>query len=494
MVVRPGETIPADGVIQEGSSLIDESLITGESLPVSKSPGSPVIGGSICTDGVLLIETRAVGAETMLSRIIRLVEDAQAGKAPIQRLADRVSAVFVPIVIGLSMLTFIAWGVFTGQWAQAIIHAVAVLVIACPCALGLATPTAIMVGTGAAARHGILIRDAQALEIARAVQIVAFDKTGTLTEGKPSLGQVICAPGRSEQDVLRIAASLQSGSTHPLAQAVLKSALTPTEGTTAKNLAEDMRTLSGRGVSGRLNGATYYLGNQRLADELNADTSPFENQARELQTQGHTVSWLVQSDPRTQTQVIALLSFVDTLKDGSQRTVKALQNLGIRTVLLTGDNEGAASVVAQKLGIDEVHANILPEGKAAKIKTLQSKDPDHPQVVAMIGDGINDAPALAASDIGIAMATGTDVAMHSSGITLMRGDPSLIVGAIEISKNTYRKIQQNLFWAFVYNLIGIPLAALGYLSPMIAGGAMALSSVSVVTNSLLLRRWRPSRK
>jgi P-type Cu+ transporter len=490
VVIRPGERIPVDGVILEGSSHVDDSLVTGESLPVARQAGDKVTGGAINAEGLLLVRTTAIGAETTLSRIIRLVESAQSAKAPIQRLVDQVSAVFVPVVLGLAMITFVAWWMFGGSVEAAVINAVAVLVIACPCALGLATPTAIMAGTGAGARHGILIKDAEALETAHAVTVVVFDKTGTLTEGKPALVDARSVHGTesSRAELLRIAAALQQGSEHPLAKAVIDAARAESISWPA---ASGMAALPGRGIAGQAEGKAYRLGSTRLMQELGADMTPLAAQARVLELQGNTISWLAAMEVETgnggNAELIGMMAFGDRIKSSASNAVKHLHALGIRTVLLTGDNKGSAAAVGGALGIQEVIAEVLPADKAAQLRRLKASGAR----VAMVGDGINDAPALAEADVGIAMATGTDVAMHAAGITLMRGDPALVPQAIDISRRTYAKIRQNLFWAFVYNLVGIPLAALGLLSPVIAGAAMAFSSVSVISNALLLTRWKP---
>ena len=494
VVVRPGERVPVDGVVTEGHGEVDESLITGESLPVAKEVAAQVTGGSVNGDGLLVVRTTAVGAESTLARIVRLVESAQAKKAPIQRLVDQVSAVFVPVVIGLALLTLLGWGLGTGQWETAILNAVAVLVIACPCALGLATPTAIMAGTGVAARHGILIKDAEALELAHRLQVVAFDKTGTLTEGQPRLVAFEAADGNATR-LLALSAALQAGSQHPLARAVTEAAV---QHAVAVPPAGAARAVAGRGVLAVVDGHTLHLGSRRYMGELGVDTAPQAARADALQAEGRTVSWLADlgpaeaaagATPGHTAQLIGLLAFGDQPKQSAPAAIQRLNGLGITTVMLSGDNRGSAEAVARQLGITEVRAEVLPEDKARIVGELQAGG----RQVAMVGDGINDAPALAAANVGIAMATGTDVAMHAAGITLMRGDPALVADAIDISRRTYRKIRQNLFWAFAYNVVGIPLAAFGLLNPVIAGAAMAFSSVSVVSNALLLRRWRPGK-
>jgi Cu+-exporting ATPase len=481
VMVRPGERVAVDGTIQQGESQLDESLITGESMPVAKKTGDKVTGGSMNGEGLLYVTTTALGHESVLARIVRLVESAQAKKAPIQRLVDKVSAVFVPVVIVLAFVTLLGWGLVGGDWQLAILNSVAVLVIACPCALGLATPTAIMVGTGVAARHGILIKDAEALELAHAVKTVAFDKTGTLTEGHPKLVALESVDHDNNQ-LLMLAASLQAGSEHPLARAVINAAQD-------KNLllqpAQHVHAVSGKGLKGKVGELDLALGNTSLMQELALDFSIFQTQAAALQDTGYSVSWLaaVSGTPR----LLGMLAFGDTLKATAVIAIAKLQQQGILTVLISGDNFGSASTVAGKLGIGKFYAQVLPEDKANIIKELKSGE----GLVAMVGDGINDAPALAEANVGIAMSSGTDVAMHAAGVTLMRGDPALVSDAIDISRRTYAKIRQNLFWAFVYNVVGIPLAAFGFLNPVIAGAAMALSSFSVVSNALTLKLWRP---
>jgi Cu+-exporting ATPase len=484
VVVRPGERIPVDGIVQEGASHVDESMITGESLPVARQAGDKVTGGAINAEGLLVVRTTAVGAESTLSRIIRLVESAQSAKAPIQRLVDKVSAVFVPVVVAIAALTFVAWWLAGGDLEAAIINAVAVLVIACPCALGLATPAAIMAGTGAGARHGILIKDAEALEVAHAVTTVVFDKTGTLTEGKPALTDAV-SHGITRNELIRLAAAVQRGSEHPLARAVVGAAQA---GGIDMPAASEVAALPGRGLSAVVEGMSLRLGSTRLMQELGIDIAPVQAQADAMQREGRTVSWLASAGEDK--RLLGLLAFGDNIKPSAHKAVHHLHAIGVKTVLLTGDNAGSAHAVGNALGMDRVVAEVLPADKAAEVAALKQVGGK----VAMVGDGINDAPALAAADVGIAMSTGTDVAMHAAGITLMRGDPALVADAIDISRRTYAKIRQNLFWAFFYNLVGIPLAALGMLNPMIAGAAMAFSSVSVVSNALLLTRWRPAQQ
>jgi P-type Cu+ transporter len=542
LVVRPGERFAADGVVTQGESHVDESLVTGESLPVARGPGGRITGGAINGEGLLLVGVTAVGAESTLARIVRLVEAAQEKKAPIQHLVDRVSAVFVPVVCVAALCTLLGWGFAGGDWQRAVLNAVAVLVIACPCALGLATPTALMAGTGVAARHGILIKDAEALEIAHDVSLVAFDKTGTLTEGKPMLVACVAVDGDGAR-LLAFTAAVQGGSAHPLARAVMDMA----RGTNAcVPPASAQRAVPGRGVSARVRvpadarakagarlaeeiaaGAIMSarqsaglspgaglaldaghataspgrelelrLGSARWMAELGVELAPLMARAVELQALGRTVSWLadVSGDaPR----LLGLLAFGDRLRDGAIDAIQRLQSEHVRTVIISGDGHASAEGVARLLGITEVHAEVLPGEKASLLASLRSlsvgdasRRRARPVRVAMVGDGINDAPALAAADIGIAMASGADVAMEAAGITLMRSDPRLVADALDISRRCVAKIRQNLFWAFAYNVAGIGLAAAGLLSPMVAGAAMAFSSVSVVTNALTLRRWK----
>ncbi len=492
VLVLPGERIPVDGLILLGSSHVDESLLTGESAPVKKSIGLKVIGGSLNGEGVLVIEAQAVGVESVLSKIISLVEDAQTQKAPIQKLVDQVSAIFVPSVIVIAIITGLINWFYLDSASIAILRAVSVLVIACPCALGLATPAAIMAGTGVAARFGILIKDPQVLELAHRLSIVAFDKTGTLTIGKPRLLNLISLTSSADDDaILASAAGLQLGSEHPLAKALLDAAkqkgLIPIPPTESK-------ALPGIGISGKP--STGPCAGQALCLQSVASLDSNPHQAEVIQKAqtcfeaGQTVSVLVNVSTSSP---IAIFAFGDELKTNAIEAIASLHQLHIRTVMLSGDNAAAANRVGHLIGIDEIFPQILPNKKADIIRKLQSSKQDGKrQWVAMVGDGVNDAPALATADVGIAMSTGTDVAMQAAGITLMRGDPSLVADAIGISKRTWKKIQQNLFWAFIFNSTGIPLAALGYLSPMLAGSAMALSSFCVLSNALLLKRWRPS--
>jgi len=511
LVVLPGERFAADGVVLEGQTQVDEAMLTGEPLPVHKALDSRVTGGSINGEGRVVVRVSATGTTTVLANIIRLVEDAQAAKAPIQRMVDQVSAVFVPVVLVLALVTLLAWW-FTGHSLEvSLIHCVAVLVIACPCALGLATPAAIMAGTGVAAKHGILIKDAQALELAHKVDAVAFDKTGTLTIGQPrllSLSAVqdlgaVDAPDAAEQmtahaqTLLALAAGLQSGSEHPLAHAVVQAA--KTHGLSYAT-PEGVKAIAGFGSEGVVQGRHLLLGSLRWMDALSVPAGEWQARAAALQAQGATVSVLAERTPQGAV-ALAVLAFGDEPKPGVQDALAKLRARGLHLVMISGDNVGAAQAMAARLGLraDEVHAEVMPGDKAALVKSLQHNPNGATRVVAFVGDGINDAPALAAADVGLAMANlnadgqrgGTDVAMQAAGITLMRGDVALVAGALDISARTVAKIRQNLFWAFAYNAAGIPLAAMGYLSPVVAGAAMALSSVSVMTNALLLKRWKP---
>ncbi|MDO8441761.1 MAG: heavy metal translocating P-type ATPase [Polaromonas sp.] len=487
LVVRPGERFPVDGRLQEGHTQVDESMLTGEPLPVTKDRDAPLTGGAINGEGRIVMQVSAVGSETVLSHIIRLVEDAQAAKAPIQRLVDQVSSVFVPVVVVIALGTLLGWWLTGHAFELAVINAVAVLVIACPCALGLATPAAIMAGTGVAAKHGILIKDAQALELAHKVDTVVFDKTGTLTVGRPRLTAFVVAGGGDEPKLLAAAASVQSGSEHPLARAVVAAAQ---ERGLSIEAPDNVRAVPGRGSEGEVGVSSYLIGSLRWMDELKVEMGALAAQADDLQQQGATVSALAQRTTQGLT-LRALMAFGDEPKPGARKALAVLRARGIRMVMISGDNRGAAEAMARRLGLrpeeGEVMAEVLPGDKVARVMAL--KEGGH--VVVMVGDGVNDAPALAAADVGMAMGNGTDVAMHAAGITLMRGDPALVAAALDISSRTVAKIRQNLFWAFAYNVAGIPLAAWGFLNPVVAGAAMAMSSVSVMSNALLLKRWTP---
>ncbi len=493
IVVKPGERFPVDGILKEGSTEVDESMLTGEPLPVRKDAGDKLTGGSINGEGRVVLQVTAVGVDTVLARIIRLVEDAQAAKAPIQRLVDQVSAVFVPVVLVLALATLLGWWLTGHAFETAVIHAVAVLVIACPCALGLATPAAIMAGTGVAAQHGILIKDAQALELAHKVDVVAFDKTGTLTVGRPRLSALLVPDAMAKDEALRMAASLQSGSEHPLARAVLAEAQKQGLAIAAP---QQLKAVPGRGTEGEVDARQFCIGSLRWMDELGVNLGPLAAQSAALQAEGATVSAMAE---RTEQGLVlrALMGFADEPKPGASVALATLRARGIQVVMITGDNRGAAEAMGHRLGLSleagEVMAEVLPGDKAALVAKLKAgssgKTAGH--TVAMVGDGVNDAPALAAADVGLAMGNGTDVAMHAAGITLMRGDLALVAAVLDISDRTVAKIRQNLFWAFAYNVAGIPLAAFGYLNPVVAGAAMAMSSVSVMTNALLLKRWKP---
>ena len=492
IVVKPGERFPVDGTLLEGLTQVDESMLTGEPLPVAKETGGKLTGGSINGEGRVVMQVAAVGSQTVLATIIALVEDAQAAKAPIQRLVDQISAVFVPVVLVIALATLLGWWLTGHAFELALIHAVAVLVIACPCALGLATPAAIMAGTGVAAKNGILIKDAQALELAHKVDVVAFDKTGTLTVGQPKLTTLLVPPGAENTEgmdaleALHMAASLQSGSEHPLAKAVINDARQKFVVMTAPT---QVSAVPGRGTEGRVGARTFLIGSLRWMEELKVDITSLAADAITLQAQGATVSAMAERTPDG-LRLRAIMAFGDEPKPGAMQALAELRARGIKTVMISGDNQGAAVAMARRLGLrpesGEVMSEVLPGDKAARVIAL--KEGGH--TVAMVGDGVNDAPALAAADVGMAMGNGTDVAMHAAGITLMRGDPLLVAAALDISDRTVAKIRQNLFWAFAYNVAGIPLAALGFLNPVLAGAAMAMSSVCVMGNALLLKRWK----
>lgn len=479
VLVRPGERVPVDGIIETGAGEIDESLITGESMPVMRQTGDPVTGGSINGNGALRIRVNAVGQDTMLSRVIEIVENAQSGKAPVQRLVDKVSAIFVPVVLLLAALTFSGWLLAGGGFEQALIAAVSVLVIACPCALGLATPTALVAGTGIAARFGILIRDIDTLERACQVDTVVFDKTGTLTEGRPAVTAVEFVG--EEQGILGLAASLQSDSEHPLAKALVRYVKKTDEPLFA---VRNFNNYVGQGVAGEVNGKLVLIGNRSLMDDHNVIMDPAEAVYDRCQSAG-TTAVVIAVDGVCE----AIVAFSDPVKEQSALAVARLKAQAISVSVLSGDAKPVTKALANLLALDHWQAEQKPADKSAAIQQLK----DHGKVVAMVGDGVNDAPALALADVGIAMGSGTDVAIESSGITLLRSDPELVPAAIDIASATRRKIYQNLFWAFIYNLVGIPLAAFGLLTPAIAGAAMAMSSVSVVSNALLLKRWSPDK-
>jgi len=505
IVVRPGERVPVDGIIREGHSSIDESMITGESIPAEKKAGDEVIGASINKTGSFKFEATRVGKDTTLAQIIRLVDEAQGSKAPIQRLADVIASYFVPIVIGIATITFIVW-YFAGPspaLTYAILNFVAVLIIACPCAMGLATPTAIIVGTGKGAEHGVLIRSAETLERSHQISAVLLDKTGTLTQGEPKVTDIIAVPSSSQEEVLLLAASVEHGSEHPLGEAIVRAAL---EKKLELSPASDFNAIPGHGVEASVEGKKLILGNLRLMSEKNLSLNGLGEEAERLWAKGKTVMFL-----GVDSQVVGIIAVADTLKPNAKEAVGALHNMGIEVMMLTGDNQRTAEAIAQEVGIDRVLAEVLPERKAQEVKKLQEEG----KVVAMVGDGINDAPALAQADVGIAIGTGTDVAVETGDITLISGDLGGIVTAVSLSKHTMRTIKQNLFWAFAYNTALIPVAAgvlylafgntgvpsglhfilgdYGFLNPILAAAAMAASSLTVVSNSLRLKRFRPAK-
>ncbi|OEJ64781.1 heavy metal translocating P-type ATPase [Magnetovibrio blakemorei] len=478
VIIRPGERVPVDGEVLDGDTYMDESLLTGESLPVHKTAGDMVTGGAINAGGMIRIKATRVGQQSTLAGIIQLIQNAQASKAPVQRLVDKIAAVFVPIVVLIALVTWAAWWLAGAGWEVGLINAVTVLVIACPCALGLATPTAIMVGTGVAARHGILIKDAEALELAHKADTVVFDKTGTLTEGKPRVVDIHTQHG-SVAKILKAAASVQHGSEHPLARAVLARAETDA---IALSAIQEFKAVPGKGVEAKVARSWVRIGNRPYMVDHNINTAPLEEDAQALEADGNTVMWVAQGK-----NLLGFIAVGDVEKADAREAVSTLREMGLKTVMLTGDNHRTAMAIAKRLGLTDVVAEVLPDGKAREVERLQKQG----RIVAMVGDGVNDAPALAQANVGIAMGGGTDVAMHTASITLMRGAPQLVAGALGVSHATVIKIRQNLFWAFFYNVIALPLAAGGWLSPAMAGTAMALSSVSVVSNSLLLKRWKP---
>ncbi|MGI6344486.1 MAG: heavy metal translocating P-type ATPase [Bacillota bacterium] len=480
LVVRPGERIPVDGVVIDGSSSVDESMLTGESLPIDKTVGDTVIGATINKHGSFRMRATKVGADTALAQIIKIVEDAQGSKAPIQRMADQISGIFVPIVVGVALITLLGWYLYSQSWEAAIINMTAVLVIACPCALGLATPTSIMVGTGRGAEQGILFKGGEHLENAHKVTAIVLDKTGTITQGEPSLTDIIGLGefASREQELLALTAAVEKLSEHPLGQSIVRAA---EERGQQLASADNFSAVPGQGISATLAGREVLVGNRRLMQQQGIDLAEFLPQLEGLEEGGKT-AMLAAVDG----QLAGILAVADTIKESSPEAIAALQDLGIEVYMLTGDNWRTARAIAAQVGIDEEHvlAEVLPENKAEEVNRLKAAG----RQVGMVGDGINDAPALATADVGFAIGTGTDVAIEAADVTLMRGDLRSIVDAIRLSRLTMRNIRQNLFWAFFYNSLGIPVAALGFLSPIVAGAAMAFSSVSVVTNSLRLRR------
>ena len=478
VMVRPGEKYPVDGLIIEGATSVDESMLTGESVPVAKGVGDAVTGATLNIDGAVRFRVTKVGEETALAQIIRMVEQAQGSKAPIQRTADRISGIFVPIVLGIALVTYALWDA-VGPFTPALINAVAVLVIACPCALGLATPTAIMVGTGKGAEAGILIKGGESLETAHKLDVIILDKTGTLTKGTPVVTDILPLNGLPEGELLRIAASAERGSEHPLGKSIVNEA--EARGLELLEM-RDFRAYPGHGLKAEIGGRKIYLGNEKLMAEHGVSTPPHIDEIRNLESQGKTVVLIADVEG-----LLGAIGVADTLKENSAEAVESLQRMGIEVYMMTGDNERTAQAMAAQAGVRHVMAGVMPDEKAAMVEELRRGG----KKVGMVGDGINDAPALAAADVGFAIGTGTDIAMEASDITLMQGDLMGVVAGIHLSKTVMRKIRQNLFWAFFYNILGIPLAAFGFLSPIIAGAAMAFSSVSVVSNTLLLRKWKP---
>jgi Cu+-exporting ATPase len=496
MVVRPGEKIPTDGLIREGESAVDESMATGESMPVNKHPGDEVIGATINQEGLLKVEASRVGKDTFLAQVVKMVEECQGSKVPIQEFADRVTGVFVPVVIGIAVTALLAWIVFPGlmqplvaagsflPWVNvdlgvvtlAIVSTVAVLVIACPCALGLATPTALMVGSGMGAEHGILIRSGEAIQTFKDVRVVVFDKTGTITKGKPEVTDVVAGEGFESDTVLRAAASVERGSEHPLGRSIVEQA-------EARGLAlvepQSFQALRGKGVSATIDGVEVLVGSRRLMADHDIDPQPMEAAMRELEEEAKT-AMLVAVDGA----LAGVVAVADTLKADSADAIQELHRMGLETAMITGDNQRTGEAIARRVGIDHVLAEVLPDGKVAEVQKLQEQY----GLVAFVGDGINDAPALKQANVGIAIGTGTDIAIEASDVTLVRGELTGVVEAVNLSRATFRKIKQNLFWAFFYNVVMIPLAVIGWMHPVLAEIAMATSSVTVVTNANLLRR------
>ncbi len=475
VVVRPGEAVPVDGTVLSGNSSANEAMLTGESLPAPKAPGDKVFAATVNGDGLLRCKATGVGSHTLLAGIIRLVEQAQGSKAPVQRLVDQVAAIFVPVVTAIALVTFVLWWWLAGDFTMALVNAVAVLVIACPCALGLATPTAIMVGTGLGARAGILIKNAQALELAEKISVLVVDKTGTLTQGKPKVTDIKVGPGETAANVLKLAASLEQGSTHPLAAALVAAA--KLQGLLL-DTPQEVVSIPGKGLTGKVAGQTIRVGSPAWMSEQGLALPDL------AALTGKSIVGVAM-----EAEVIGLIGVADPLRETSRAAVARLKQMGVAVVMLTGDNHATAAAIAAEAGVSRFEAEVLPGDKAAHVAALKSAG----KIVGMAGDGINDAPALAAADVSFAMGAGADVAMEAADVTLMRDDLNGVADAISLSRATLAKIRQNLFWAFIYNVLGIPLAALGFLNPVVAGAAMAMSSVSVVSNSLLLRRWKPGR-
>ncbi|KXS43251.1 MAG: Cu2+-exporting ATPase [Candidatus Frackibacter sp. T328-2] len=479
IIVKPGEKIPVDGVVKEGNSAVDESMLTGESIPVEKEAGDEVIGATLNKNGALKFEATKVGADTALSQIIQMVEEAQGSKAPIQRVADKVSGIFVPIVVGIAILAFAGWYIATGDFTIALLNMTAVLVIACPCSLGLATPTAIMVGTGKGAENGILFKGGEHLEKAHKIETIVFDKTGTITKGEPEVTDIISTDEFSDDELLNHAAIVEKGSEHPLALAIMEHAK---EADIKPDDPENFEAIPGHGVRAKYNEVEILFGNAKLMRDNDVNIESLIDDIHRLESEGKTAMTM-----SIDGELVGVIAVADTVKETSAQAINELQEMGIETVMLTGDNERTAKAIAREVGIERVLAEVLPDDKANEVQQLR----DEGKVVAMVGDGINDAPALATADIGLAIGTGTDVAIEAADITLMRGDLRSVATSIRLSKQTMRKIKQNLFWAFFYNTVGIPVAAFGFLIPVMAAGAMAFSSISVVSNSLLLKRYNP---
>lgn len=481
LLVKPGEKIPVDGKVIQGSSSVDESMLTGESLPVGKKVNDDVFGATININGAIQVKAIKVGPDTVLAQIVKMVAEAQVKKAPIQKLADRISGIFVPIVLGIAVATAIIWYLITGDLASSLIPAVAVLVIACPCSLGLATPTAIMVGTGIGAKRGILIKNGEALEKGKKIDVVMFDKTGTLTEGKPKVTDIVlCYSGITADEILSLGASLEKLSEHPLAQAIVNTAK---ERDCQLQEVQDFESLAGKGVRGKVGSKTILIGSGRLMSDSSISIVACQEKIFELERQAKTVIAVASNN-----RIIGLIAIADTLKTDAKEAVQKLRALGIEIIMITGDNRRTAEAIAKEVGIEKVFAEVLPQDKSDKVKSLQQEG----LKVAFVGDGINDAPALVQADLGIAVGTGTDIAIEAGNIVLVKGSPTKVVEALGLSKLTFRTIRQNMFWAFFYNIAALPLAAFGLLNPMIAAGAMAFSSVSVVGNSLRIKRFNKS--